>query len=63
LVDRIEARPIPLEKVSDSIRIKLEQDKLVKKRKEYLEQLKSRSQIKVNKSAWKTVQKKLGEAK
>jgi hypothetical protein len=63
LVDRTPAQPIPLARVADSIRAKLEQDKLVQKRKEYLDQLKSRSQIKVNQSAWKTVQKELGEAK
>jgi hypothetical protein len=63
LVDRVEAVPLPLAKVSDSIRAKLERDKLRQKRAEYLDQLKSRSQIKVDKSAWKTVQKELGEAK
>jgi hypothetical protein len=52
-----------LARVADSIRVKLEQEKLVQKRNEYLDQLKSRSQIKVNQSAWKTVQKELGEAK
>ena len=63
LVDRIPAKPIPLERVADGIRVKLEGEKLTQKRNAYLDQLKSRSQIEVNESAWQTVQTELGEAK
>jgi hypothetical protein len=57
LVDRVPAKPVPFEKVAEGIRSKLEQN-----RNAYLDQLKSRSQIEVNASAWQTVQKELGEA-
>lgn len=63
LIDHSPAKPLPLARVADSIRAKLERDRLEQKRKSYLDQLKSRSEIKVSNSAWEKVKKELGEAK
>lgn len=63
LIDRRKAQAVPLAEVSESIRGQLEKIKKQKKRKEYLELLKSRSKIEVNDSAWKALQKELGGAK
>ena len=57
------AKPVPLVQVSESIRTKLSRDKFLQKRKAYLDQLKSRSKIKVNEADWQAVQKELGDVK
>jgi hypothetical protein len=60
LTERTPAVPVPLEKVSQTIRSSLMAKKIAQKRKEYLDLLKSRSAIKVNESNWQAIQKELG---
>jgi parvulin-like peptidyl-prolyl isomerase len=63
LADRSPAKPLPLEQVTQSIRSRMLQEKMARKRKEYLDLLKSKSEIKVNESNWQAVQKELGGTK
>ncbi|MEJ2690076.1 MAG: peptidyl-prolyl cis-trans isomerase [Deltaproteobacteria bacterium] len=63
LTNRTPAVPVPLEKVTQNIRSRLRQEKIARKRNEYLELLKSKSEIKVNESNWQEVQKELGGTK
>ncbi|MEJ2199444.1 MAG: peptidylprolyl isomerase [Desulfuromonadaceae bacterium] len=63
LVEHLPAKPIPLAKVEASIRAKLEQERRLQKRNDYLDQLKSRSKIEISASAWRKVKQELGEAK
>jgi parvulin-like peptidyl-prolyl isomerase len=60
LTRRSPAIPLPLEKITQTIRSRLIQNKIAQKRKEYLDLLKSRSEIKVNESIWQAIQKELG---
>jgi len=60
LTKRTPAKPLPLEKVAQSIRTSIRQEKMAQKRKEYLDLLKSKSEITVNESNWEEIQKELG---
>jgi hypothetical protein len=62
LVDRIPAVPLPLKRVEETIRQKLMKKKLEKARNAYLEKIKSRSKIVVEKGQWQAIQKELGGA-
>jgi hypothetical protein len=62
LQNRVPSKPIPLERVAESIRSRLLQEKIAQKRKAYLDLLKSGAEISVNESQWKAVQKEIGEA-
>jgi hypothetical protein len=62
LISRIPSAPIPLERVSASIRSKLGREKVDRARQAYLEQIKSRSRIDVSKRQWQAIQKELGGA-
>lgn len=63
LTNRTPPKPVPLEKVTQNIRSRVMQEKIAKKRKEYLDLLKSKSDIKVNQSNWQAIQKELGGSK
>ncbi len=62
LVGRTPASPIPLERVAGTIRSKLVREKVNQERKDYLEELRSRSKIEVRKGQWQAIQKELGGA-
>jgi hypothetical protein len=62
LLERTPAVPLPLERVSKTIRTQLEGEKTDQQRRAYLEMLKSRSRIDVRKQQWKAIQKELGGA-
>ncbi len=62
LIERISERPLPLERVKESIRNTLWNKKITQVRKTYLDTIKSRSQIEVQQRKWKEIQKELGGA-
>jgi hypothetical protein len=62
LVDRTLAAPLPLERVKETIRSQVEDEKMQQERKAYLEKLKSRSEIEVQERKWQAIQKELGGA-
>jgi len=61
LIKRGKTTYIPLESVKQTISRKLESKKYKKLRDDYLAQLKTKTSITVNKNAWQTLQKELGE--
>lgn len=62
LVSRTPSYPLPLERVKESVRSKVVKEKMEKVRKDYLDRIKSNSQIEVRKRSWKAIQKELGGA-
>jgi hypothetical protein len=62
LVERTPSYPLPLERVKESIRSRIVKEKMEKARKDYLDRIKSSSQIEVRKRPWKAIQKELGGA-
>jgi len=62
LVKRTPEAPLPLERVKQSIRNKLWEEKLNQIRSTYLDKIKSRSEIDVRQRNWEKIQKELGGA-
>ena len=61
LVERVPETPVPLDKVKGKIRSKLRRKKYNQLRKNFLETLKSHSEIDIKWEQWETIQKELGE--
>lgn len=62
LEERTPERPLPLERVRDSIRTELQQQNLKQVRQEYLDRLKQQTRIDVKNRQWRSVRKELGGA-
>jgi len=62
VVERTPESPVPLERVQQSIRSQLSNEKYEKVRSDYLEKLKSNSEIEIKMRKWKEIQKELGGA-
>ena len=62
LVERTPEAPLPLERVKQSIRSKIWEEKLNQIRNTYLDKIKSRSEIEVRQRNWEKIQKELGGA-
>lgn len=62
LMERTPEKPLPLARVQESIRAYLADKKLIELRNQYLDTLKSGSEIKVRERRWKKIQKELGGA-
>lgn len=62
LQERTPATPLPLERVTETIRNRLTREKIDQQRRDYLDMLKSRSRIDVRSRQWKAIQKELGGA-
>ena len=62
LVAKTPEAPLALDRVQDSIRSELWRGKLNQVRRNYLDQLKTRSEIKVRQNQWKKIQKEFGGA-
>ncbi len=60
LLSRTPESPLPLARVSNTIRSRLVQEKTEQKRREYLDLLKSRSKIEVHDRRWQSVKRELG---
>jgi hypothetical protein len=60
LVERIPEGPVPFERVKNSIRTKLFNEKLNLTRTTFLDTVKSRSEIEINQRNWKKIQQELG---
>jgi parvulin-like peptidyl-prolyl isomerase len=61
LIERTPEAPVPLERVKDSIHKNLWKDKLNQMVNEYIDTLKSRSDIKVMERQWKAIKKELAK--
>ena len=62
LQERTPAMPLPLERVTESIRSRLSREKIDQQRRDYLDLLKKRSRIEIRSRQWKAIQKELGGA-
>lgn len=63
LISRTPEQPLPLERVTNTIRTRLEQEKTERQRREYLDLLKSRSRIEVRERQWRNLRTELGGSK
>lgn len=59
LINRHTAAPMPLEKVSESIKKELYQEKFLESRQNYIDRLLEQSQIDINERSWKKLQDEL----